>query len=100
MHAYGQVKARTEPVVHMVRDRPVMTLDSAIDRVSAMLGVTLDWMELRDFPAAPMPSRGCGDRRWLPASSPRWNWRGWAGRKSRQEEIFGPLHLRRVKADA
>ena len=25
-----------------------MTLDSALDRVSAMLGVTLDWMELRD----------------------------------------------------
>ena len=26
-----------------------MTLDSALDRVSAMLGVTLDWMEIRDF---------------------------------------------------
>ena len=49
VHAYGQVKLRTEPVVHMVRDRMVMTLDSALDRVAAMLGVTLDWMELRDF---------------------------------------------------
>ena len=29
--------ARSEPVVQMVRDRLVMTLDSAIDRVSAML---------------------------------------------------------------
>ena len=26
-----------------------MTLESALDRVSNMLGVTLDWMELRDF---------------------------------------------------
>ena len=53
VQAYGQVKARTQPVVHMVRDRMVMTLDSAIARVSAMLGVAIDWMELRDFlPAA------------------------------------------------
>ena len=47
--AYSQVKARSEPVVHMVRDRMVMTLDAALDRVAAMLGVKLDWMELRDF---------------------------------------------------
>ena len=49
IQAYGQVKARTAPVVHMVRERMVMTLESALDRVSAMLGVRLDWMELRDF---------------------------------------------------
>jgi segregation and condensation protein A len=33
----------------MVRDRLVMTLDSALDRVSAMLGVALDWMRLEEF---------------------------------------------------
>jgi segregation and condensation protein A len=49
VQAYGQVKARTAPVVHMVRDRLVMTLDSALSRVAAMLGVNLDWMELREF---------------------------------------------------
>lgn len=49
VQAYGQVKARTAPVVHMVRDRMVMTLDSALSRVSSMLGVSLDWMELREF---------------------------------------------------
>ena len=49
VQAYGQVKARTQPVVHMVRDRLVMTLDSALARVSAMLGVNIDWMELRSF---------------------------------------------------
>jgi len=47
--AYGDVKQRTDPVVHMVRDRMVMSLESALSRVSAMLGLTLDWMELRDF---------------------------------------------------
>ena len=49
VQAYGQVKARTVPVVHMVRDRMVMTLDSALTRLAAMLGVRLDWMEIRDF---------------------------------------------------
>lgn len=49
IQAYGQVKARTAPVVHMVRDRMVMTLDSALSRVSSMLGVTLEWLEIRDF---------------------------------------------------
>ena len=49
VQAYGRVKARTAPVVHMVRDRMVMTLDSALARVSTMLGVRLDWIELREF---------------------------------------------------
>ena len=49
VQAYGQVKARTAPVVHMVRDRMVMTLESALARVSSMLGVTLAWMDLREF---------------------------------------------------
>ena len=38
IEAYGQVKARTAPAVHVVRDRMVMTLESALSRVSAMLG--------------------------------------------------------------
>ena len=49
VQAYGQVKARTAPVVHMVRDRAVMTLESALSRVAAMLGVALDWMALEEF---------------------------------------------------
>jgi segregation and condensation protein A len=100
VRAYGDVKVRSEPVVHMVRERMVMTLDSAISRVSSMLGVSLDWMELRDF---------------LPPARD-----GWANpqlRKSAlassfvaalelartgkaelaQEETFGPLRLKAVK---
>ncbi|MEO9463621.1 MAG: ScpA family protein [Marinomonas sp.] len=49
IQGYGQVKARTAPKIYHVSDRPVMTLESALERVSAMLGVTLEWMEIRVF---------------------------------------------------
>ena len=97
VQAYSQVKIRTEPVVHMVRDRMVMTLDSALDRVAAMLGVTLDWMELQEFLPAGSDARL---RRSALASSfvaaLELARRGKA--EIRQEEIFGPMHLRRIKA--
>lgn len=47
--AYGQVKARSEPVVHMVARRPVITLDAALHHLERMIGVRLDWAELSDF---------------------------------------------------
>ncbi|MEZ0497854.1 ScpA family protein [Sphingomonas sp. IW22] len=47
--AYGRVSARSRPVLHVVRQRPVMTLDTALARVSAMLGETLDWTALSHF---------------------------------------------------
>ncbi len=97
IQAYGRVKARTAPAIHMVRERPVMTLESALDRVSSMLGVTLDWMELRDF----LP----------PHAEPRLRKSALASSfvaalelarlgkaELRQEAIFGPLQLRRVPA--
>jgi segregation and condensation protein A len=49
VQAYGVVKARTAPVVHLVRERAVMTLESALSRVAAMLGVAMDWMALEEF---------------------------------------------------
>lgn len=96
VRAYAEVKLRSEPVVHMVRERPVMTLDSALDRVSALLGVQLDWMELRDF----LPAQaGPGLRRSALASSfvaaLELARRGRA--EIRQEKVFGPLHLRRMR---
>jgi segregation and condensation protein A len=81
----------------MVRDRMVMTLDSALDRVSAMLGVTLDWMELRDF----LPSQSNPQlRRSALASSfvAALELARLGKAELRQEDAFGPLHLRRVKA--
>jgi segregation and condensation protein A len=95
--SYAQVKARTEPVVHMVRERPVMTLDSALDRVSAMLGVKLDWMELRDFlpkHAEPRLMRSALASSFVAALELARLGKA----EMRQEEVFGPLHLRRVTA--
>jgi segregation and condensation protein A len=47
--AYGIVKARTQPPMHVVHARSVMTLDEAIERVSRMIGMAIDWMEIEAF---------------------------------------------------
>ncbi len=96
VQAYGQFKARTAPVVHMVRDRMVMTLDSALARVSAMLGVALDWMELRDFVpphAEPRLRRSALASSFVAALELARQ--GTA--ELRQDAVFGPLHLRGLK---
>ncbi len=96
VQAYGQVKARTQPVVHMVRDRLVMTLDSALARVAAMLGVSLDWMEIRDFlppHADPRLKRSALASSFVAALE--------LARLGKaelaQDEPFGPLRLRGLK---
>ena len=101
VQAYGQVKARTAPVVHMVRDRMVMSLDSALSRVSAMLGVTLDWIELKEF----LPPREGGEwtdprlRRSALASSfvAALELARLGKAELAQETTFGPLHLRQLR---
>ncbi|MBD3729756.1 MAG: segregation/condensation protein A [Sphingomonadales bacterium] len=97
VQAYGQVKARTAPAIHMVRERPVMTLESALNRVSSMLGVTLDWIVLEDFlppHAEPRLRRSAMASSFVAALE--------LARLGKaelaQEEIFGPLRLRRVVA--
>jgi len=47
--AYGRVRARTQPAMHVVAHRSVMTLDDAIARVSALLGAAIDWTALESF---------------------------------------------------
>lgn len=47
--AYGAVRARNAPAIHIVSRRPVMTLEDAIARVERLLGVSLDWSSLEDF---------------------------------------------------
>ena len=47
--AYGRVKARTQPAMHVVANRAVMTLEDAIQRVSALIGQALDWTTLEAF---------------------------------------------------
>ncbi|NUT00219.1 MAG: segregation/condensation protein A [Sphingomonas sp.] len=47
--AYGMVRARTAPAMHMVHARSVMTLDDAIERVGKMIGMAIDWTEIGHF---------------------------------------------------
>jgi segregation and condensation protein A len=54
--AYGAVRARSAPVVHMIARRAVLTLEEAIERVSALVGARLDWLRLESFlPASQDP---------------------------------------------
>jgi segregation and condensation protein A len=97
VQAYGQVKARTAPVVHMVRERMVMTLESALARVSAMLGVSLDWMDLEDFlPPFAEPRL----RRSAKASSfvAVLELARMGKAELAQDHAFGPLRLRGIRA--
>ena len=46
---YGRVKARTQPAMHVVALRAVMTLEDAIARVAALIGAAIDWTTLEAF---------------------------------------------------
>lgn len=46
---YGSIKARNNKGIHVVRRRPVMALDEAIERLERLLGATIDWTELSRF---------------------------------------------------
>jgi segregation and condensation protein A len=64
--AYGAIRARAEPAVHVVARRPIMTLEAALARVERLLGHSCDWSELRSF----LPdTQDCGYRRSALASS-------------------------------
>jgi segregation and condensation protein A len=47
--AYGFVRARNEPAMHIVGRRPVMTLEEALVRVERMIGAKLEWTRLEAF---------------------------------------------------
>ena len=47
--AYGQLRARTEPAVHVIAHRPVMTLEEALERLERLVGQSLDWVTLESF---------------------------------------------------
>jgi segregation and condensation protein A len=47
--AYGFVRARNEPAIHVVGRRPVMTLEEALLRVERMLGTRLEWTRIEEF---------------------------------------------------
>ncbi len=95
--AYGRATARSRPVLHVVRDREVVTLEAALARLSALLGTAVDWQAIEGF----LPEvRSAGLRRSALASSflaalelAR------QGRAELQQEApFAPLYLRRPTA--
>jgi segregation and condensation protein A len=47
--AYGVVRARTQPAMHVVHARAVMTLEEALERVGRMIGQALEWTFLESF---------------------------------------------------
>ncbi|MFL6729577.1 MAG: segregation and condensation protein A [Sphingomicrobium sp.] len=54
--AYGAVRARSQPPMHVIHPRAVMTLEEAIERVARMIGTALDWTFLDSFlPASQDP---------------------------------------------
>ena len=49
LKAYGGIRARGEGQVYAVRRRAVFALDEAIERLESMLGIAIDWTDLRRF---------------------------------------------------
>ena len=99
IHAYGQVKARQQPRIYHVADRPVMTLDSALERVSAMLGVSVHWMEIRDF--LPRDATPALRKSALASSFVAALELARLGRAEiSQDAAFAPLRIRRAKGTA
>ena len=91
--AYGAVQARSQPAMHVVHARAVMTLDAAIERVGRMIGQALDWTFLESFlPATQDPQfrRSCLASSFLAALE--------LARRGRldiaQDEAFGPIKLK------
>lgn len=99
IQAYGQVKARTAPRIYHVSNRPVMTLDSALDRVSAMLGVTLEWMEIRDF-LPPHADRELRKSALASSFVAALELARQGKAELAQDEIYAPLRIRRLKQGA
>jgi len=96
IQAYGTVKARNAPVVHIVRERPVMTLEAALERLSRLLGVARDWIDLRTL--LPRADPGADPRLTRSALASSFAAALELAKQGRaelaQDEVFGPLRLR------
>lgn len=47
--AYGAIRARNEPAIHIVGRRAVMTLEEALLRIERLLGASMEWAALESF---------------------------------------------------
>jgi segregation and condensation protein A len=91
--AYGRVSARTRPVMHVVADRQVMTLDAAIERVSRLVGAAIDWATIESF--LPDHAQGSFRKSALASSFLAALELARQGRVDlRQKSAFAPLYLK------
>lgn len=91
--AYGRVSARTRPVMHVVQDRQVMTLEAAIERVSRLVGARIDWATIESF--LPADAHGPFRKSALASSFLAALELARQGRvELRQKSAFAPLYVR------
>jgi segregation and condensation protein A len=91
--AYGRISARTRPVMHVVAQRDVMTLEEAIDRVSALIGTRIEWSTLQTF--LPEGASGTYRKSALASSFVAALELARQGRiELRQQSAFAPLYLK------
>lgn len=92
IEAYGRVSARARPVLHVVRDRHVMTLEDAMARLSAAIGHALTWSTIERFlpEADPALRRSALASTFLAALELARQGRV----ELRQADAFAPLYLR------
>lgn len=93
--AYARISARSRPVLHVVAMRDLMTLDEAIARVSALIGVRVDWSAIQSF--LPVGAHGGYAKSALASSFVAALELARQGRiDMRQASPFAPLYLRAV----
>lgn len=91
--AYGRISARTRPVMHVVAHRDVMTLEQAIERVSALIGMRIDWATIETF--LPEGASGPYRKSALASSFVAALELARQGKvELRQQSAFAPLYLR------
>ncbi|WP_448661138.1 segregation and condensation protein A [Sphingomonas sp. CJ20] len=91
--AYGRISARTRPVMHVVAVRDVMTLEEAIERVSELVGVRIEWSTLESF--LPEGATGTYRKSALASSFVAALELARQGRlEIRQKSAFAPLYLK------
>ncbi|MFZ5795006.1 MAG: segregation and condensation protein A [Sphingomonas sp.] len=91
--AYGVISARTRPVLHVVAHRAVMTLETALERVSGLVGTQIDWATIESF--LPEQANGAFRKSALASSFLAALELAKQGRiELRQQSPFAPLYIR------
>lgn len=91
--AYGRISARTRPVMHVVAIRDVMTLEEALARVSALIGIDIEWRAIETF--LPEGAKGLYRKSALASSFVAALELARQGRiELQQKSPFAPLYLR------